>query len=109
MARVLLLGRAQARLRERCCPSCHEGERLQHAVSSPEPMAFAAIEREFSAWGWRFTAQRADFSIDAVAEEVTGSYLTGRLVALVLKAGDSFFREPVTGGWLFRGDNAHLL
>ena len=72
-------------------------------------MAFAGAEREFSAWGWRFTAQRADFSIDAVAEEVTGSYLTGRLVALVLKAGDSFFREPVTGGWLFRGDNAHLL
>ena len=56
-----------------------------------------------------FTAQRADFSIDAVAEEVIGNSLTGRLVALVLKVGTAFFREPVTGGWLFRGDNAHLL
>ena len=82
---------------------------MQPALSSPGPMAFAVVEREFSAWGWRFTAQRADFSVDAVAEEFTGSYLTGRLIALVLKAGDSFFREPVTGGWLYRGDNAHLL
>jgi hypothetical protein len=55
------------------------------------------------------TAQPADFSIDAVTEEVTGDSLTGRLVALVLKAGASYFREPITGGWLFRGDNEHLL
>lgn len=82
---------------------------MQRAVSSPEPIAFAIVERVFSAWGWVFTAQRADFCIDAVTEEVTGDSLTGRLVALALKAGTAYFREPVTGGWLFRGDNAHLL
>jgi hypothetical protein len=32
----------------------------------------------------------------------------GRLIALQIKAGRSWFREPTDGGWLYRGKTAHL-
>ena len=59
--------------------------------------------------GWAFHEQAArDIGIDALAEESDGGFLTGRLIALVFKAGRSFFSEPDGGGWLYRGGNDEL-
>ena len=49
--------------------------------------------------GWALREQAAyDFGIDALAEECDDGYLTGRLIALVVKAGRSLFSEPDGGG-----------
>ena len=65
---------------------------------------------EFSTWGWPFREQViSDAGIDALAEEADGGYCSGRLIALVIKAGAAYFAEPVVGGWLFRGTNAQLM
>ena len=77
-----------------------------HAI---EHRAFAAAAREFSNIGWAFREQAAyDFGIDALAEECDDGYLTGRLIALVVKAGRSLFSEPDGDGWLYHGRNDEL-
>ncbi len=59
--------------------------------------------------GWAFREQVTyDFGIDALAEEVSNGFLTGRLIALVVKAGRAFFSEPDGGGWLYTGRNDEL-
>ena len=59
--------------------------------------------------GWAFREQAAyDFGIDALAEECDDGYLTGRLIALVVKASRSLFSEPDGGEWLYRGRNDEL-
>jgi hypothetical protein len=71
--------------------------------------AVAAAARELSDMGWAFREQvMYDFGLDALAEEVSNGFLTGRLIALVVKAGRAFFSEPGGGGWLYRGRNDEL-
>jgi hypothetical protein len=71
--------------------------------------AVAAAAREFSDMGWVFREQAApDIGIDALVEEVDSGFLTGRMIALVLKAGRAIFSEPDEDGWLYRGLNAEL-
>jgi hypothetical protein len=72
-------------------------------------MAAAQVQLEFSKSGWLFQPLAADFGIDAQAELIDSGSASGRLIALVLKAGDAFFSEARAGGWLFRGSNAQLL
>ncbi len=49
----------------------------------------------------------ADFGIDMHVETVDGSRPTGRLIGVQIKAGPSYFTEPVADGWVFR-DDSHL-
>jgi Domain of unknown function (DUF4365) len=59
--------------------------------------------------GWAFREQAAyDFGIGALAEECDDGYRTGRLIALVVKAGRSLFSEPDGDGWLYHGRNDEL-
>lgn len=65
-----------------------------------------AFERDL---GWIFRAQPTeDYGIDAHAEVVDGEDVRGRLVALQVKSGLSWFSEPGTGGWWFRPDTNHV-
>ncbi|MCW2599570.1 MAG: hypothetical protein JWM02_1399 [Frankiales bacterium] len=68
-----------------------------------------AVLRELK---WIFRDQtETDMGIDGHLETVVGDdrFATGRLVALQIKAGDSWFREQGDdGSWLFRSDTAHL-
>jgi Domain of unknown function (DUF4365) len=69
----------------------------------------ATAAREFSTWGWAFREQPVhDAGIDAMAEDCADGYLTGRLVALVFKAGRAFFSRPDGDGWLYHGRNEEL-
>lgn len=65
------------------------------------------IEKEF---GWIFREQHvADFGIDAHAEVVdTDERVSGRLLGIQIKSGESYFSRPSTDGWTFRSSSEHL-
>jgi hypothetical protein len=60
--------------------------------------------------GWKFREQHeSDVGVDALVEIVERERATGRLLALQIKAGRSWFREPAPSpGWVFRGPRRHL-
>ncbi|WP_410662106.1 DUF4365 domain-containing protein [Amycolatopsis sp. lyj-84] len=59
--------------------------------------------------GWIFREQfRVDLGIDAQVEIVQAGKGTGRLLALQIKCGLSWFDEEIEGGWLYRGQEKHL-
>jgi hypothetical protein len=61
------------------------------------------------ALGWLFRDQPTeDYGIDAHAEIVDGEDVRGRLLALQIKGGKSWFSEPGPGGRWFRPDAAHV-
>jgi tetratricopeptide (TPR) repeat protein len=80
------------------------------ATPNAERMGVAAGNFEFSSWGWAFRSQEVeDYGIDAHVEPFDGpSSPTGRLLALQIKSGESYFAEEADGGWWYRGKNRHL-
>ncbi|WP_343993380.1 DUF4365 domain-containing protein [Nocardioides dubius] len=59
--------------------------------------------------GWLFREQPTeDFGIDAHTEVVDADNVTGRLLALQIKSGQSWFREATLGGWWYRPDKDHV-
>jgi Domain of unknown function (DUF4365) len=47
-------------------------------------------------------------SASTPTEIVVGGSATGRLLALQIKSGESYFHEPVPDGFVYRGDSEHL-
>lgn len=65
-----------------------------------------AVEAEL---GWLFREQPTeDYGIDAQAEVVDAEQVRGRLLALQIKSGSSWFRERSPDGWWFRPDVEHV-
>jgi hypothetical protein len=59
--------------------------------------------------GWAFRElPRPDRGVDAHIEARTDGRPDGRLLALQIKSGESYFRQPVTGGWRFYIDSSHI-
>ncbi|MCF2539028.1 DUF4365 domain-containing protein [Streptomyces sp. FB2] len=59
--------------------------------------------------GWLFREQPTeDYGIDAHAEVVDAELVRGRLLALQIKSGSSWFREQGQGGWWFRPNAEHV-
>ena len=51
-----------------------------------------------------------DVGVDGQIEILTDDRrVTGKLVAVQIKCGDSFFKEPADSGFVFRGDREHLV
>lgn len=58
---------------------------------------------------WIFREQqKADMGIDAHVEVCENGNPLGRLIALQIKSGESWFREKATDGFVFRGSLEHL-
>ncbi|SDI13409.1 protein of unknown function [Actinokineospora alba] len=58
---------------------------------------------------WVFREQPVeDYGIDAHIEAVGDGNVLGRLLALQIKSGSSYFRSPTDGGWWFRADSDHF-
>lgn len=58
---------------------------------------------------WLFREQAvSDVGIDAHLEIVVEGLATGRLLALQIKSGESYFREAVAEGFVYRSDQEHL-
>jgi hypothetical protein len=65
-----------------------------------------AVEDELD---WLFREQPTeDYGIDAHVEVVDGDDVRGRLLALQIKSGESWFNEPAPGGWWYRPDEDHV-
>lgn len=70
----------------------------------------AAVHRQIANMGWLFREQPSgDYGIDAQIEIVNPvDQATGRLLAVQIKAGPSYFREHTPDGIVFRGEARHL-
>lgn len=63
----------------------------------------------FKRLGWIFREQTIeDYGIDAHIEVVENNIATGKLIALQIKSGKSWFEERVDNGFVFRGKREHL-
>lgn len=58
--------------------------------------------------GWIFREQPTqDYGIDGHIEVVDDEYVTGRLIAVQIKAGNSYLNEESNSGYVFRGKIEH--
>lgn len=74
-----------------------------------ERLGVSVLDYFFSKNGWLFREQTThDYGIDAHVEIVEKERPTGRLIALQIKAGPSFFREEVEDAYVFRTDDKHI-
>ncbi|GAA2046459.1 hypothetical protein GCM10009839_58500 [Catenulispora yoronensis] len=59
--------------------------------------------------GWLFREQPTDdYGIDAQVEVIDGENVSGRLIALQIKSGESWFNDAALGGWWFRPNDDHV-
>ena len=74
-----------------------------------ERLGVSALDYFFSKNGWLFREQTThDYGIDAHVEIVKNERPTGRLIALQIKAGLSFFQEEADSAYVFRTDDKHI-
>lgn len=79
-------------------------------TQKPERHGVWVVDGAIQKLGWFFREQPIlDYGIDAQAEVVADDDLvTGQLLALQIKGGNSWFSKPYSGGWTFYGDSNHL-
>jgi hypothetical protein len=86
-----------------------KGKQLNRKYRPAERLGINAIERMVLRLGWIFREQPiADVGIDALIEICEQGKPSGRLIALQIKSGDSYFKESSAEGFVYRGSNAHL-
>lgn len=69
----------------------------------------AGTQLIFEKLGWIFREQPIeDHGIDAHVEVVSNDMPTGKLIALQIKCGKSWFDESTKDGFVFRGEKKHL-
>lgn len=79
------------------------------AKTQTERLGVAALEYFFSEHGWLFREQTThDYGIDAHVEIVADERPTGKLIALQIKAGLSFFSEENIDSYVFRTNDKHI-
>lgn len=67
------------------------------------------VRLAIEALGWLFREQPGeDYGIDAQAEIVEDNVVEGKLLALQIKSGASYFKEPAAGGWWYRPGADHV-
>lgn len=80
-------------------------------MESPQTdrLGVAALEYFFSESGWLFREQTIhDYGIDAHIEIVNDHRPTGKLIAIQIKSGTSFFSEETENSFVFRADDKHI-
>jgi hypothetical protein len=79
------------------------------AAPQTERLGISALDHFFSQHGWLFREQPThDYGIDAHIEIVDNLRPTGKLVALQIKSGISFFTEETEDSFVFRIDDRHV-
>jgi hypothetical protein len=74
-----------------------------------ERLGVSAIDHFFSQQGWLFREQTThDYGIDAHVEIVEREQPTGKLIALQIKSGMSFFKEETADSYVFRTNDKHM-
>lgn len=68
----------------------------------------AAVNKVIGHMGLIFREQpTSDYGIDAQIETIENGYATGRLIAVQIKSGNSYFDETNENGIVYRGDRTH--
>jgi hypothetical protein len=74
-----------------------------------ERLGIAKLETLFSTVGWLFREQTIqDIGIDAQVEIMENDISTGRLIAIQVKSGKSYFSEKVKNNIIYRPDSKHI-
>ena len=74
-----------------------------------ERLGVAALDMFFSRAGWLFREQTTlDYGIDAHIEIVEEQTPTGKIIALQIKSGLSFFKEETLDSYVYRTDGRHI-
>lgn len=74
-----------------------------------ERLGVAALEYFFAEHGWLFREQTThDYGIDAHVEIVSDQRPTGKLIAIQIKTGTSFFAEETNNDFIFRTNDTHI-
>ena len=74
-----------------------------------ERLGVSILDYFFSENGWLFREQTThDYGIDAHVEIVENQRPTGKLIALQIKAGLSFFEEEANEAYVFRTNDKHI-
>ncbi len=77
--------------------------------SQTERLGVQIVGLLFEKCGCIFREQSiVDCGIDAQIEIVNDNYASGKLIALQIKSGGSWFKEKMKDGYVFRGDREHL-
>lgn len=77
-------------------------------MGSEERIGVKEVGIIFEKIGYVFREQPIeDYGIDAIIEERDGNKLTGKLIAVQIKSGDSYFKETVKDKIIFRGKMKH--
>lgn len=77
--------------------------------SKTDRIGVQIVGEQFELSGYIFREQSiSDYGIDAQVELVDGDNVTGKLIALQIKSGDSWFKEESEEAYVFRGDKKHL-
>lgn len=77
--------------------------------STTDRLGVNAVERQILAFGWIFREQPvADHGIDAEVEICDDGSPTGKLLKLQIKSGDSWFRERIPLGIVYRETTARV-
>ena len=80
----------------------------RRATAQTEKLGVNAIERIFLEFGWIFRRQTEDdYGIDAIVEVVEDGLPTGRLIALQIKSGASYFKKRGEN-YAYYGETKHL-
>lgn len=82
---------------------------MKRQYTPTERAGINAVERIVLRLGWIFREQPvADFGIDAHVEICDHGKPTGRLIALQIRSGESYFKEHSADGFVYRGSKEHL-
>lgn len=77
--------------------------------SCTERIGVNAVERIILSFGWIFREQLvSDIGVDAQVEVCDKGHPSGRLLALQIKSGKSWFKKQSPEGWVYRGTLKHL-
>jgi hypothetical protein len=86
-----------------------EANTLTISRDNTERLGVNAVEAIFLGFKWTFRPQEVgDYGIDAQVEIWEGEEFTGKLIALQIKSGVSYFRRNKDGNYVFTGELKHL-
>lgn len=75
---------------------------------SVERLGVATTEKIINKMGLIFREQPTDdYGVDAQIETIENGYATGKLIAVQIKSGESYFKETTSEGIVFRGERKH--
>ena len=75
---------------------------------SVERIGVATTEKIINKMGLIFREQPTDdYGVDAQIETIENGYATGKLIAVQIKSGESYFEETTSEGIVFRGERKH--